>query len=115
MLAHHLLAQKSLLRGLNSVAANPQALAEDLAGAWEVLGEAVQTLLRRYGRSDAYELLKDATRGKAVDRQVLEALVGSLPNIPVEAAAIVAQLHPHTYTGLASQLAEEFATMVLEP
>jgi adenylosuccinate lyase len=78
-LAHTLLAYKSIERGLGRLAVAPDAIAEDLGANWEVLGEAVQTVMRRFGVENAYERLKDLTRGQRIDADLLRAFVNTLP------------------------------------
>ncbi len=112
MLAHHLLAQKSLLRGLAALSANPEALARDLDGAWEVLGEALQTILRRYGQSDAYELLKSQTRGHKVDQALLGKICEESAVLPAALKEQLLAMKPQEYVGVAGRLAEDFATLL---
>jgi adenylosuccinate lyase len=103
-LAHALLAFKSLEKGLGRLAADPARLAADLDQNWEVLGEAIQTVMRRYGVPNAYERLKDLTRGQRVDGEALRAFVATLP-LPPEVRARLAALTPSAYIGLAADLA----------
>jgi adenylosuccinate lyase len=79
-------------------------LADDLSRAWEVLGEAVQTVMRAHGIPDAYERLKDFTRGRPVDEAAMREFIGSLP-LPPEEKERLLQLEPKTYLGLAPALA----------
>jgi adenylosuccinate lyase len=74
-LGHSLIAWRAALRGLGKIAPDPLALAADLDDAWEVLAEAVQTVLRAEGVPDGYELLKEHSRGKPLTRQSLAALI----------------------------------------
>jgi adenylosuccinate lyase len=104
-LAHSLVAWQSLARGLARVDADTARLAADLDGAWEVLGEAVQTVLRRAGVPDGYELLKSFTRGQSIDAESWRAFVASLP-LPAAERARLAALRPSDYVGLAAQLAQ---------
>jgi adenylosuccinate lyase len=104
--AHALLAYKSIERGLSRVAPDAARMAEDLDANWEVLGEAVQTVMRRYGVPNAYERLKDLTRGQRVDAAALAAFVAQLP-LPAEVRARLALLRPHDYVGLARELAAD--------
>jgi len=103
-LAHTLVAWQALGRGLGKIEANPARLAADLDGAWEVLAEAVQTVLRAHGVPDGYELLKEFTRGRPIDAAMLRELVGGLP-LPDAARARLLALAPADYTGLAARLA----------
>jgi len=105
-LAHTLVAWRALLRGLAKVEADPVRLAADVDDAWEVLGEAIQTVLRAAGVPEGYELLKTLTRGRKVDAAALASLVDSLPlSQPVKAQ--LRALRPRDYVGLAARLARE--------
>lgn len=103
-LGHTLLAYVACLRGLGKLEANPARLAEDLDANWEVLAEPVQQVMRRYGVADAYEKLKDLTRGKGIDAKRIAAFIRTLP-IPPEARKRLLALTPALYTGLAADLA----------
>jgi adenylosuccinate lyase len=105
-LAHTLLAYKSIERGLGRLAVAPDAIAEDLGANWEVLGEAVQTVMRRFGVENAYERLKDLTRGQRIDADLLRAFVNTLP-IPDAERVRLAALTPQDYLGLAVSLAND--------
>ncbi len=107
-LGHSLLAYTSLLSGLHKLDADPQAMAADLDACWEVLAEAVQTVMRRHGHADAYEQLKAMTRGERVNREDLIAFIQRL-ELPDEARAALEQLTPAGYTGLAEALAHQAA------
>jgi adenylosuccinate lyase len=103
-IGHCVVAYRSLLRGLTRIEADPQRLEQDLASAWEVLGEAIQTVMRRYGAEKPYETLKELTRGSAIDAAALRALIDGLP-LPEDAKARLRDLTPSGYIGLAAQLA----------
>jgi adenylosuccinate lyase len=105
-LGHTLIAWRSLGRGLGKVDADAAALTADLDGAWEVLGEAVQTVLRAAGIPGGYERLKEHTRGRAIDQRALTELIDSLP-LSVEEKRRLKTLRPLDYTGLAARLARE--------
>jgi adenylosuccinate lyase len=104
-LGHTLLAYASCLRGLGKLQADPRRIAADLDANWEVLTEAVQQVMRRYGIADAYDKLKAISRGKRIDRKHLAAFIRSL-DIPAEAKKRLLALTPARYTGLASELAK---------
>ncbi|MDX2026842.1 adenylosuccinate lyase [Microcella sp.] len=110
-LGHSLLALDNIIKGLGDVAIDPDALARDLDGNWEVLGEAIQTVIRAEvtaGRSsiaDPYALLKELTRGHRVGADELRAFVDAL-DISAEAKARLAALTPHSYVGAASRLVD---------
>jgi adenylosuccinate lyase len=105
-LAHALLAFKSIERGLARLEPDAARLAADLDANWEVLGEAVQTVMRRYGVPNAYERLKALTRGQRIDAAVLQAFVAKLP-LPAEERERLARLTPADYLGLARELARD--------
>jgi adenylosuccinate lyase len=107
-LGHAVLAWRAALRGLGKVAADEARIARDLDGAWEVLGEAVQTVLRAAGVPNGYELLKDFTRGQPMDRQLLAGFIATLPLSPAERDRLTA-LTPAQYVGLAATLARREA------
>ena len=104
--AHTLVAWRALQAGLGKLSADAGRCARDLDGAWEVLGEAIQTVLRAHGVPDGYELLKQFTRGTAIDEAALRAFVATLP-LPPEARARLAALRPAGYLGLAAELATD--------
>jgi adenylosuccinate lyase len=103
-LGHTLVAWRSALRGLAKLDADPACISRDVDAAWEVLGEAVQTVLRAQGVPNGYELLKDFTRGNAIDGASLAAFIATLP-ITATAKARLQQLKPRDYVGLAAGLA----------
>jgi adenylosuccinate lyase len=103
-LGHSLLAYASCLRGLGKLEADPARLAADLEANWEVLSEAVQQVMRRHGVPEAYEKLKEISRGKRLDRAQLAAFVKALP-IPDDEKKRLLALTPAKYTGLAAELA----------
>ncbi|MEA3179042.1 MAG: adenylosuccinate lyase [Gammaproteobacteria bacterium] len=105
-LGHTLIAWRALGRGLGKVAADPVRIAADISGAWEVLGEAVQTVLRAAGSPSGYERLKDFTRGRAIDEQSLASFIETLPLSDAEKTRLKA-LRPEGYTGLAAKLARD--------
>jgi adenylosuccinate lyase len=99
------IAYDACLRGLDKLEANPARIAADLAENWDVLAEAVQTVMRAHGIEGSYEKLKELTRGKGgITREDLHAFVRSLP-LPDEAKRGLLELTPSTYVGLAPRLA----------
>ncbi|MBA4248515.1 MAG: adenylosuccinate lyase [Microbacterium sp.] len=110
-LGHSLLALDNIIKGLGEVAIDPDALARDLDSNWEVLGEAIQTVIRAEvtaGRSsiaDPYALLKELTRGHRVGAVELREFIDGL-DISAEAKARLAALTPHGYVGAASRLVD---------
>ena len=103
---HGLLAYEALVRGLDKLEVDRAALSADLDGAWEVLAEPIQTVLRRHRVADAYERLKDLTRGRAITRETLHAFIATL-DIPADDKARLLALTPATYVGAAGRLARE--------
>ena len=106
--AHSLISYEAALRGLGKLAVNRPRIDEDLNANWEVLAEAIQTVMRRYGIAEPYEKLKALTRGKRVDQAGLQAFVDSL-ELPEAAKAELRALTPARYTGLAAHLANALA------
>ena len=105
-LGYALLAWDSCLKGLNKLEANRDRLAADLDANWEVLAEPIQTVMRRYGVSGAYEQLKELTRGKdGINRAALHAFIRGLHGIPEAEKQRLLALTPATYTGKAAALA----------
>ena len=112
-LGHSLLAIDNVTRGLSEIDLSPAVLDADLSDNWEILGEAIQTVIRaevaagRSSISDPYQLLKDLTRGKRLSGEDMVTFVNGL-EIGQEAKDRLLQLRPHTYVGLASELAKRF-------
>lgn len=108
-IGHSLLALSNVSKGLGQLDVAEEVLAHDLDTNWEVLGEAVQTVMRAQaiagveGMEDPYERLKDLTRGQRVDGERMREFVQGLGLAP-EAEARLLELTPATYTGLAQQL-----------
>ena len=100
-LAHSLVAYQSCLKGIGKLEVNAAALDADLDDNWEVLAEAIQTVMRRYGIEQPYEQLKGLTRGQRVDRETLRAFVAALA-LPDEAKQRLLALTPAAYTGNAA-------------
>jgi len=103
-LGYALLGHDSLLRGLDKLELNEAALAADLDGAWEVLAEAVQTVMRRHGLPNPYEQLKELTRGKSVTRADFHAFIDTLA-LPTTERDRLKAMTPANYIGLAPALA----------
>jgi adenylosuccinate lyase len=105
-LGHTLVALESCQRGLTKLEANVDRIGADLENRWEILAEAVQTVMRRHGIVDAYERLKNLTRGQQVSREDLHRFIESLELPPEERARLLA-LRPSDYVGLAATLARD--------
>jgi adenylosuccinate lyase len=101
---HSVLAYRSLGLGLSKLELNQEALRADLDQAWEVLAEPIQTVMRRYGVPNAYERLKDITRGRTVTAEALHALIRQL-DIPEPERQRLLAMTPASYVGMAADLA----------
>ncbi len=103
-MGYTLLGYESLLKGLNKLEVNPQRVAEDLNNSWEVLAEPIQTVMRRYNIENAYDKLKELTRGKdGINRASLQTFITSL-DIPEAEKERLLKLSPDTYIGKAAEL-----------
>jgi adenylosuccinate lyase len=100
------IALQSLLKGVGKLQVDRAAIDRDVGEAWEVLAEAVQTVMRRYGIPEPYEKLKALTRGRPVDRELLREFIESLDIPDAEKNRLLA-LKPEAYTGFATQLARD--------
>jgi adenylosuccinate lyase len=103
---HALVGLDALLRGLGKLTANPDRVGADLDAAWEVLAEAVQTVMRRHGLPNPYEQLKALTRGHGIDATSMREFIQAL-DLPADAKQRLLQMTPASYTGLAERLARE--------
>ena len=106
---HCLLSYQSLRRGLGRLEVDRARLEADLDGSWEVLAEAIQTVLRKHGVTGAYEQLKGLTRGQRIDREALLAFVDGLP-LPEEEKRRLRLLSPGSYVGNAAAQARRSPT-----
>ena len=104
--AHVLIALEATLRGIGKLELDPARLAADLDESWEVLAEAIQTIMRREGVSEPYEKLKALTRGRRLDQASMQVLLEELP-LSDAARSRLAAMTPKTYLGLAVELARE--------
>lgn len=104
--AHIVIALQSLLKGVGKLEVNAGAIAADVSEAWEVLAEAVQTVMRRYGIPEPYEKLKALTRGQAVTKEILQEFIATL-DIPKDEVERLLALTPESYIGLAAQQARD--------
>ena len=105
-IGYTLIAMQSTMKGLGKLQINETAIAADVNEAWEVLAEAVQTVMRRHGIPEPYEKLKALTRGQTVTKDSLQKFIGSL-DIPDEERQRLLDLTPATYIGLAADLAKD--------
>ena len=105
-LGYFVIALKSILKGVEKLEVNYNRLNEEIDQSWEVLGEAIQTVMRRYGIPEPYEKLKALTRDKEVTQDLLKEFITSL-DIPKEAKNRLLKLTPKSYIGLAEKLAKK--------
>ncbi len=103
--AYGLIAYQSLVKGLNKLELNEEIIASDLAANIEVLAEAVQTVMRRYGIEAPYEKLKALTRGQRITLDALSEFIDTLA-LPVSVKADLKALTPASYIGKAAELAK---------
>ena len=104
--AYVMIAISSCLKGLGKLELNEARIRQDVDNSWEVLAEAVQTVMRRYGIPEPYEKLKALTRGQAVSKELLAEFITSL-DIPQPEKKRLLALTPSAYIGLAATLATE--------
>ena len=100
---HGMLAYQSLMTGLSKLGHDPARMNEDLDANQEVLAEAIQTVMRRFGQEDAYEQLKELTRGEKITSETLRTFVAGL-ELPDDIKQRLLILEPATYTGIAAAL-----------
>jgi len=103
--AHSVIAYEASLKGIGKLELNVARIAEDLDACWEVLAEPVQTVMRRYAVENAYEKLKDLTRGKGITPEALQTFIDGL-DIPADAKAELRKLTPANYIGNAAAQAK---------
>ncbi len=103
-IGHTMIALASTQKGLSKLEVNAQAMADDLNGNWEVLAEAIQTVMRRFAIENPYEKLKELTRGRRVNQQILQEFVDTL-ELPEEAKQALREMTPASYIGNATQQA----------
>ncbi|MEE2765825.1 MAG: adenylosuccinate lyase [Candidatus Neomarinimicrobiota bacterium] len=104
-LGHSYLALQNILKGLHRITINKLQMSAELNTHWEVVAEAIQTILRKAGQQDAYEQLKTLTRGQAINAEIMTEFVSSL-SIPDNDKEILLALTPASYIGLAPKLVD---------
>tara|TARA_Y100000817_G_scaffold183207_1_gene143176 strand:- start:4242 stop:5582 length:1341 start_codon:yes stop_codon:yes gene_type:complete len=102
-LGHSLLGIKNILNGLKRIQVDKIQMNIELDSHWEILAEAIQTVLRKNGKDDAYEKLKELTRGHSINQKTLKIFIESL-NISKRDKKTLLSLTPHNYYGLATKL-----------
>ena len=104
--AYSLIAIKQTIIGINKVVVNEEVLLDELRNTPEVLAEAIQTILRKNGVENAYEILKGITRGKSISMEAIPEFVKGL-DINEKDKEVLLKLRPETYLGLAEDLAKK--------
>ena len=94
------------LAGLKKIDVNTDVISNELEGSWEVLAEPIQTVMRKYGISDAYDRLKQLTRGKEITREDIQDFIQTLDFISEDDREDLLKLKPSDYTGYAEEIAE---------
>jgi adenylosuccinate lyase len=107
-IGHTVLAYESFLKGLSKITPHEPTLATDLEQSWEVMAEAIQTCMRRYEITDAYERLKNATRGQKVEAAALQKLIRECPELPDAVQERLLAMTPADYVGCAATLVDRF-------
>jgi adenylosuccinate lyase len=97
-MAQSLIAYESALKGISKLQVNKAVIEADLNKTWEVLAEPIQTVMRRYGVEQAYEKLKELTRGRGIDQERLQAFISNLP-IPEQEKTRLLEMTPSSYIG----------------
>tara|TARA_B100000575_G_C22908863_1_gene527861 strand:- start:232 stop:777 length:546 start_codon:yes stop_codon:yes gene_type:complete len=103
-LGYSLVSIKSVLKGVARISLNINRTRDELNEHWEILGEAIQTILRKEGRHDAYEKLKNLTRGENIDNQLLKKFIQEL-NLSKSHKKRLLSLSPQKYIGLSTKIA----------
>ena len=104
-LGHSYLALQNIIKGLNRITINKTQMVNELNNHWEVLGEAVQTILRKTGKQDAYEQLKTLTQGQSINAESMVEFVAGL-KISDDDKRTIINMTPENYIGLASKLVD---------
>ena len=104
-MGHSYLALQNILKGLGRITINKTQMSSELNNHWEVLGEAIQTILRKNGKQDAYEQLKSLTQGQSITADSMSKFVSEL-NISDDDKKALLNLSPTNYTGLANKLVD---------
>ncbi|MDC1529207.1 adenylosuccinate lyase [Gammaproteobacteria bacterium] len=105
-LAHSIIAYQASLKGISKLLLDEAKMLADLDNSWEVLAEAIQTVMRRYGIDEPYEKLKALTRGQAITPEILADFLDTL-ELPDAVREELKQLRPETYLGNAAAQAKQ--------
>ncbi len=104
-MGHSYLALKNILKGLSRITLNKMQMSDELNNHWEVLAEAIQTILRKTGNQDAYEQLKELTQGQSISEETILKFVSGL-NISENDKQTLMNLTPESFIGLAPKLVD---------
>jgi len=104
--AYTLIALSSLIKGINKLEVNEKVINQDLENAWQVLTEAIQTVMRKHHIEGGYEVMKKISRGKNIEKEDLHSIINSL-DIPRAEKNKLLKLTPSTYLGLSNKLAKQ--------
>ena len=104
-LGHSFIGLNNLMKGVDRITINQENMSIELDKHWEVLAEAIQTIMRKNGIPGAYNKMKDLTRGNYLDQKTIHKLISDL-NIATDDKNILLKLTPADYTGLANKLAQ---------
>ncbi len=104
-LGYSFIALKNILKGLNRITINKDKMLTELDNHWEVIAEAIQTILRKSGQPQAYEQLKKLTRGEEINRKSISNFIFTL-KLPQKDRDLLLALTPRTYTGLAKKIVD---------
>ncbi|NQV37598.1 MAG: adenylosuccinate lyase [Candidatus Marinimicrobia bacterium] len=105
-LGYAFVAIKNIMKGLDRLTVNETTMLAELDNHWEVLGEAVQTILRKAQKEDAYEQLKVLTRGQTMSKETMHTFIEGL-DISEKDKMRLLKLTPASYTGLANKIAKK--------
>jgi adenylosuccinate lyase len=105
-LAHSIIAYQASLKGIGKLLIDEAKMLADLDNSWEVLAEAIQTVMRRYGIEEPYEKLKALTRGQSITPEILADFLDTL-ELPEAVREELKQLRPETYLGNAAAQAKQ--------
>ncbi len=111
--AHTVIALQATMKGLGKLEVNEQRLLDDLDENWEVLAEPIQTVMRRYGIEQPYEKLKELTRGRRVNKEIMQTFVDAL-ELPDEARQRLRKMTPASYIGNAAQQAKAIKLAIVQ-
>ena len=107
-IAYSYIAVNYTSKGIKKLSINLKAIEEDLEEAWEVIAEAVQTVMRKHGYSNPYDKLKEITRGKKIGKEEIRAFISSI-ELPEEDKMRLMELTPQKYIGLAEELVKHIS------